>query len=177
MPNAPSGSGVRPALQHSVDLRQYSIASLVSLPACAKQLVVVCMNMPDVGAHGERNHLGIEPLRIGGSTDTSRVLEAGMLRDRHRLGLGTAGIEAADVRRKLATILDIDFGVPYCAAFAQDMQSGRSFSRRRQRPFPSSSPHSAHAESRRISNTTMSSDFASVDSGVITNGSYDGAGG
>ena len=114
---------MRPALQHSVDLRQYSIASLVSLPACAKQLVVVCMNMPDVGAHGERNHLGIEPLRIGGSTDTSRVLEAGMLRDRHRLGLGTAGIEAADVRRKLATILDIDFGVPYCAAFARPSAS------------------------------------------------------
>jgi len=77
------------------------------------------VNVPDMSAHGEHNHLGIEPFRVGRSTYTPGVLEAGVLRDGDRLLLGTAGEEPADVRGKLSAVVDVNFGVAFGAPFAR----------------------------------------------------------
>jgi hypothetical protein len=111
-------SDPRPTLQQSIDLRQDSIASLVSLPTGTEQSIVLGVNVPNVSAYGEGNRLGVEPFRVGGSTNPAGVFEAGMLRDRDRLGLGTPGVETADVRGKLAAVADVNFGVPFRASFA-----------------------------------------------------------
>ena len=118
MPNERRESRPRPAIQQSIDSRQDAIASLVPLPAGTEQLVVVCVNVPNVGAHGECDRLGIEPLCIGTTTNTTRMLEAGMLRDRDRLRLGAPRVQAADVRGKLAAVVDVDFGIAFRASVA-----------------------------------------------------------
>ena len=88
------------------------------LPSGTEQLVVVCVNVPNVGAHGECDRLGIEPLCIGSTTNTPGVLEAGMLRDCDCLRFGAPRVQAADVRGELAAKVDVNFGIAFRASFA-----------------------------------------------------------
>ena len=111
-------SALGPALEDCINPGKHSAARLVPLPTATEQLIVLCVNVSNVGANGQRNRVRIESLGIGGATDAPGILETSMLCNRDRLYLGASGIEIANVSGKLATIMEVDSCLPLSSPLA-----------------------------------------------------------